>query len=510
MDEVKEILLCEVANEFEATLVVNLLKEEEIPAWSDASPATHGLRRAPVRAGPSRLRARVDGDRRQSRSSAITLISRDLRERPRAPIRCLTPLEPCSRPRSSTPPAQPGDPSRPGLAAASAYVVSYFHPFASGAEGQALAQGLELARRGHEVHVVTRDVPGYPVVDEDYHGVFIHRWVKPRPLGPLFGLSFVAGVMGGLAPPARGDRRDPHAPGAVGGRGDGDCPAIGSEASRRSCSRPVRATTARPTSCGAPGRSGLLRRLILANTAFAAISAEIERQWLELGVPAGRMIRMASGVDAARFRPGPVVGRGRASAAPARGLHRPTASPEEHPPAAGGLDGGRPPVAGQPDPGRAGQRSPEARGAGRLAGTRRARPVHRRGRRSRRVPPRGRPLRPAQRGRGYEQLAPGGDGDRPALRRLADRRQHRSDRRPPDRATGGSARRRGVGGRHPRAPRRAGDGRATGRRGAAADRRGIRAAGRRRPLCRSLSPDDRGKLAGRLENCPDVARPSRP
>ena len=40
MDEVKEILLCEVSNEFEATMVVNLLKEEGIPAWSDASPAT--------------------------------------------------------------------------------------------------------------------------------------------------------------------------------------------------------------------------------------------------------------------------------------------------------------------------------------------------------------------------------------------------------------------------------------------------------------------------------------
>ena len=38
MDEAKETLLCEVSNEVEATLVVNLLKEEEIPAWSDASP----------------------------------------------------------------------------------------------------------------------------------------------------------------------------------------------------------------------------------------------------------------------------------------------------------------------------------------------------------------------------------------------------------------------------------------------------------------------------------------
>src|SRR4051812_10375876 len=43
------------------------------------------------------------------------------------------------------------------------YVVSYFHPFASGAERQALAQGSELVRRGHTVHVITKAVPGYPV-----------------------------------------------------------------------------------------------------------------------------------------------------------------------------------------------------------------------------------------------------------------------------------------------------------------------------------------------------------
>jgi hypothetical protein len=39
MVEVPEILLCEVANEVEAALVVNLLQEEGIPARSDASPA---------------------------------------------------------------------------------------------------------------------------------------------------------------------------------------------------------------------------------------------------------------------------------------------------------------------------------------------------------------------------------------------------------------------------------------------------------------------------------------
>ncbi len=51
MDEVKEILLCEVANEFEATLVVNLLRDEEIPAWSDASPATPAFGGLPFEPG---------------------------------------------------------------------------------------------------------------------------------------------------------------------------------------------------------------------------------------------------------------------------------------------------------------------------------------------------------------------------------------------------------------------------------------------------------------------------
>jgi glycosyltransferase involved in cell wall biosynthesis len=51
--------------------------------------------------------------------------------------------------------------------------------------------------------------------------------------------------------------------------------------------------------------SGILRWIILRNTAFAAISAEIERQWLEMGVPSARMVRTASGVDAEHFHPGP-------------------------------------------------------------------------------------------------------------------------------------------------------------------------------------------------------------
>ena len=78
------------------------------------------------------------------------------------------------------------------------FVVSYFHPFASGAERQALAQALELVRRGHLVHVVTRSVPGYPIDEEDYQGIFIHRCVHTSDRGPLFALSFVSGVIRAL------------------------------------------------------------------------------------------------------------------------------------------------------------------------------------------------------------------------------------------------------------------------------------------------------------------------
>jgi hypothetical protein len=39
MDEVPEIRLCEVSNEVEAAMVVNLLNEDKIPARSDANQA---------------------------------------------------------------------------------------------------------------------------------------------------------------------------------------------------------------------------------------------------------------------------------------------------------------------------------------------------------------------------------------------------------------------------------------------------------------------------------------
>lgn len=53
MDEVPEIRLCEVSNEVEAAMVVNLLKEEDIPARSDANQAMNVFGGLPFEPGHS-------------------------------------------------------------------------------------------------------------------------------------------------------------------------------------------------------------------------------------------------------------------------------------------------------------------------------------------------------------------------------------------------------------------------------------------------------------------------
>ncbi len=183
------------------------------------------------------------------------------------------------------------------------YVLSHFHPHASGAERQALAQGAELARRGHAVHVVTRAVDGLPA-DATIEGVRVHRWVRTSDLGPLFGLSFVAGVIRSL----RRLRPEYDLVHTHQGLWEAISTGLGRPWLRGA------PTLIQPASSGYYGEAEelartrgfpLLRRAILRNTAFAAISADIERQWLALGVPPARMVRMASGVDADHFHPGP-------------------------------------------------------------------------------------------------------------------------------------------------------------------------------------------------------------
>ncbi len=184
-----------------------------------------------------------------------------------------------------------------------AYVVAYFHPFQSGAEHQALLQGAELVRRGHQVRVITQMPEGadLPEIGE-VSGIRVERVIRPDRRGPLFGPSFVRGVVRAL----RERRREidvVHTHQAL-------WEAIGTGAVKSVGFAPP--TLVQPASSGYYGEaeelsrtrfSVILRRLILRNTAFAAISGEIEDQWLSLGVSPDRITRTRSGVDTARFRP---------------------------------------------------------------------------------------------------------------------------------------------------------------------------------------------------------------
>jgi len=188
------------------------------------------------------------------------------------------------------------------------HLVAYFYPYESGAERQALAQGVELVRNGHTVHVVTHAVPGAPA-EEDLRGLRVHRCVRSSKRGPLFAPSFVASAVGALRR-LRPEYDLVHTHQAL-------WEAVAAGVTRTGLGRRWSAPTLiQPASSGRYGEAeelartrgaGLLRRLALRNDAVVAISADIEAEWRALGVPEAKMHRIASGVDADHFRPG---GRG--------------------------------------------------------------------------------------------------------------------------------------------------------------------------------------------------------
>ena len=167
--------------------------------------------------------------------------------------------------------------------------------------------------------MITRAIPGQPR-DDSIGGVLIHRWVRPVSVGPLFGVSFVAGVIRALRRlRPQYDLIHTH---------QGLWEAISTGLGQRFGLLGGAPTLIQPASSGYYGEAeelartrgfDRLRRLILQNTEFAAISADIERQWLALGVPWTRMSRMASGVDATHFRPGPAADAVEASLPARRG-----------------------------------------------------------------------------------------------------------------------------------------------------------------------------------------------
>ncbi len=185
------------------------------------------------------------------------------------------------------------------------YLVAYFHPFQSGAERQALAQGTELVRLGHTVHVVTHAMPGVPK-DEEVNGIQVHRWIRSSKRGRLFSVTFVATVIRALRKlHARQGIDLIHTHQAL---WEGVAAGVA-----RLGWVPGVPTLVQPASSGYYGEAdelarikgaALLRRIILRNDAFVAISADIERQWLGLGVPRERLIKIASGVDGRRYAGG--------------------------------------------------------------------------------------------------------------------------------------------------------------------------------------------------------------
>ena len=184
------------------------------------------------------------------------------------------------------------------------FVLSHFHPVASGAERQALAQGIELVRRGHRVHVVTQHVEGHPA-DECLDGVEVHRWVRPSTRGPAFGITFVAGVIAAL----RRLRPRYDVIHTYQGLWESISTGLGRPWLRGAptliqpaCSGYFGEAVESGRTRGAPA----LRRLMRNNSAFAATSSDIEREWRELvRVPDRKLLRLAYGLDADHFRPGP-------------------------------------------------------------------------------------------------------------------------------------------------------------------------------------------------------------
>ena len=181
------------------------------------------------------------------------------------------------------------------------YCLSHYHPIASGAERQAHLQARELIRRGHSVQVITRVVPDTPEC-EDLDGVTIRRLIRPVELGPGFGLSFVFTLAAALRR-LRDSFDIMHCH-----QGLWEAAAtgiIGPFLKKPSVVQPA-----------AGGRFGeihqwyrtrgrpLLRRMILRNSHFVAISGQIEQELAEFGVPADRLTRLAIGVDTDRFSPG--------------------------------------------------------------------------------------------------------------------------------------------------------------------------------------------------------------
>lgn len=181
-----------------------------------------------------------------------------------------------------------------------AICLAHFHPVVGGAERQMLQLAQRWARWGHEPVVFTRRVPGLPQ-REFVDGVEIRRVIRTVSLGPLFGLSYIASLAAQLVRHA--GRFDVVLDGQIPWEAVATglvCPLLGKQ------------SMVMPASTGPAGDvrqivaakgSWLLRRLVLNNQRFLALSAEAADELADLGCRAREIRHCGNGVDLSRFKP---------------------------------------------------------------------------------------------------------------------------------------------------------------------------------------------------------------
>lgn len=199
--------------------------------------------------------------------------------------------------------------------------IGSFRPVLGGAQRQLEQLGPLLRERGIRTTVLTRRPPAGGVPRRaTIAGLDVVRLPVPDAAGPA-SLAYTAG---GAAWLAAHPTEVLHAHGLLSAT---TLALIGGAARRR----PI---VAKPLSCGPHGDLARLltkpagpRRLELMArrvAAFVCVSGEIERELADHGIPASRLVRIANGVDAQRFRPagvddGPAAERRAALGLPADG-----------------------------------------------------------------------------------------------------------------------------------------------------------------------------------------------
>ncbi|HUY90162.1 MAG TPA: glycosyltransferase family 4 protein [Pirellulales bacterium] len=182
-----------------------------------------------------------------------------------------------------------------------AICLAHFHPAVGGAERQMFQLAQRWAHSGHEPVVFTRRMPDLPR-REVIEGVEIRRVIRSVPLGPLFGLSYIASLAAQLV--LNAGRFDV----VIDGQAPWEAVATG-----LICPLLGKPSIVAPASTGPVGDirqiveargSWLLRRLVSKNNLFVAISSQAAEELKGLGCPDDAVRRIGYGVDLERYRPG--------------------------------------------------------------------------------------------------------------------------------------------------------------------------------------------------------------